>query len=71
MSETLYAEIRLALARLDRTRGNVREQVHSHAELLRLLERGHLVEAETELAAHLAGAERSMTESLRSIESPA
>lgn len=71
MAETLYAEIRLALARLDRTRGNVREQVHSHADLLRLLERGHLVEAETELAAHLAGAERSMTQSLRSIESPA
>jgi DNA-binding GntR family transcriptional regulator len=69
MAESLYAEIRLALGRLDRTRGNVREQAHSHAGLLRLLERGHLDEAEAELAAHLAGAERSMTESLRSIES--
>jgi DNA-binding GntR family transcriptional regulator len=68
MAETLYAEIRLALARLDRTRGNVREQAHSHADLLELLERGRLDDAETELAAHLAGAERSMTESLRSIE---
>jgi DNA-binding GntR family transcriptional regulator len=64
MSESLYAEIRLALAGLDRARGNVREQAHSHADLLRLLERGHLEEAETELAAHLAGAERSLVESL-------
>jgi DNA-binding GntR family transcriptional regulator len=64
MSESLYAEIRLALASLDRVRGNVREQAHSHADLLRLLERGHLEEAEAELAAHLAGAERSLVESL-------
>ena len=70
MAEALYAEIRLALARLDRTRGNVREQAHAHADLLRLLERGHLEEAEAELAAHLAGAERSMLESLAPLESP-
>jgi len=69
MSETLYAEIRLALARLDRARGNVREQAHSHAGLLRLLERGHLAEAEAELADHLAGAERSMVDSLASLGS--
>jgi DNA-binding GntR family transcriptional regulator len=70
MADTLYAEIRLALARLDRTRGNVREQAHSHAHLLGLLEADDLTGAEAELAAHLAGAERSMVESLRSIESP-
>jgi DNA-binding GntR family transcriptional regulator len=64
MSEALYAEIRLALASLDRARGNVREQAHSHGDLLRLLERGHLDEAEADLATHLAGAERSMIESL-------
>ena len=64
MAETLYAEIRLALARLDRTRGNEREQVPSHGDLLRLLERGQLAEAEAELAAHLAGAERSIVGSL-------
>jgi hypothetical protein len=29
-----------------------------------MLERGHLAEAEAELADHLAGAERSMVESL-------
>lgn len=72
MSESLYAEIRLALASLDRARRNVREQAHSHADLLGLLERGRLAEAETELATHLAGAEQSMVESLErgSIQSP-
>jgi DNA-binding GntR family transcriptional regulator len=74
-SESLYAEIRLALAGLDRTRGNVREQAHSHGDLVRLLERGHLAEAEAELAEHLAGAERSLVESIAgradSLDSPA
>jgi DNA-binding GntR family transcriptional regulator len=68
MSESLYAEIRLALARLDRTRGNLREQVHSHADLLGLLESGRIGEAEQELAAHLSGAEKSLVESLNSLE---
>jgi len=63
-ADALYAEIRLALAGLDRARRNVREQAHSHGDLLRLLERGHLAEAEAELEAHLAGAERSLVESL-------
>jgi len=63
-ADALYAEIRLALAGLDRARGNVREQAHSHGDLLRLLERGHLAEAEAELEAHLAGAERWLLESL-------
>jgi DNA-binding GntR family transcriptional regulator len=66
MSESLYAEIRLALASLDRARRNVREQAHSHADLLRLLEDGRLADAEAELATHLAGAEHSMVESLGS-----
>jgi DNA-binding GntR family transcriptional regulator len=70
MSESLYAEIRLALARLDRTRGNVREQVHSHADLVELLERGQVAEAEAELAAHLTGAETSLVDSLRELEVP-
>jgi DNA-binding GntR family transcriptional regulator len=65
-AESLYAEIRLALASLDRARGNAREQAHSHGDLLGLLEGGHLAEAETELAAHLAGAEQSLVESLES-----
>ncbi|MBW8751914.1 MAG: GntR family transcriptional regulator [Propionibacteriales bacterium] len=68
MAESLYAEIRLALARLDRTRGNVREQAHSHAGLVRQLERGHLTEAETDLASHLAGAEQSIVESVAALD---
>jgi DNA-binding GntR family transcriptional regulator len=70
MSETLYAEIRLALARLDRARRNAGEQAHAHAALLALLEDGRVAEAEAELADHLAGAERSMVESLASLDSP-
>jgi DNA-binding GntR family transcriptional regulator len=68
MAESLYAEIRLALARLDRTRGNVREQAHSHADLVGLLERGRVAEAEAELATHLAGAEQSIVESVAALE---
>jgi DNA-binding GntR family transcriptional regulator len=71
MAESLYAEIRLALGRLDRTRGNVREQAHSHAHLLGLLEEGRLVEAEEDLAAHLAGAEQSIVESVAALEARA
>ena len=62
MADALYAEIRLALATVDRTRRNARAQAHSHADLLTLLEEGRLREARTELAAHLADAESSMTE---------
>lgn len=64
MAESLYAEIRLALASVDRARKNVREQAHAHGDLLQLLERGDLAEAEAILAAHLAGAERSLVESI-------
>lgn len=64
MAESLYAEIRLALASVDRARRNAREQAHSHGDLLELLERGDLAEAEAALATHLAGAERSLVDSL-------
>lgn len=64
-SETLYAEIRLALAHLDRARGNTREQAHAHGDLLGLLESGQLAEARESLVAHLAGAEQSLLESVR------
>ena len=69
MAESLYAEIRLALGRLDRIRGNVREQAHSHAHLLDLLEEGRLAEAEEDLATHLAGAEQSIVDSVASLGS--
>ncbi len=65
LAETLYAEIRLALAHLDRVRGNVVEQAHSHGDLLRLLEDGLLDEAAATLVEHLAGAEESLLESVR------
>jgi len=68
MSETLYAEIRLALAHLDRARGNTREQAHAHGDLLELLETGRLDEARESLVLHLAGAEQSLLESVRRLE---
>jgi DNA-binding GntR family transcriptional regulator len=40
MAAALNAEIRLALASVDRTRRDARDQVHSHTELVRLLEAG-------------------------------
>jgi DNA-binding GntR family transcriptional regulator len=64
MAETLYTEIKLALANVDRIRGNAAEQVHSHTDLVELLEGGRLDEAATELRHHLEGAERSMLDSL-------
>ena len=60
----LHAEVRLALAHVDRARGNAAEQVHSHADLLALLERGDLEAAADELAEHLGGAEDSMVEAV-------
>lgn len=65
MAETLYAEIRLALAHLDRARGNTREQAHAHGDLLGLLETGRTAEARTMLVDHLAGAEQSLLESVQ------
>ncbi|MCW2855241.1 MAG: GntR family transcriptional regulator [Marmoricola sp.] len=65
LAETLYAEIRLALAHLDRVRGNVREQAHSHGDLLGLLENGRIADASAALVQHLAGAEESLLESVR------
>jgi DNA-binding GntR family transcriptional regulator len=63
-ADGLYAEIRLALAKVDRVRRNANEQVHSHSHLVRMLERGQVEEATAELRAHLAGAEASMVASL-------
>ena len=64
LAESLTAEIRLALARVDRIRRNAGDQVHSHAALLDLLERGDLDAAEKELADHLEHAETSMLTAL-------
>ena len=65
VADSLHAEVRLALAHVDRARGNATEQVHSHADLLSLLERSDLEAAADELADHLSGAEASMLEAIR------
>ena len=64
VAESLHAEVRLALAHVDRARGNATEQVHSHADLLSLLEKHDLEAAAHELADHLGGAEQSMLEAI-------
>ena len=64
-TDALHAEVRVALAHVDRARGNAAEQVHSHSHLLDLLEEGRLDDAAAELEAHLAEAESSMIEEVR------
>jgi DNA-binding GntR family transcriptional regulator len=64
LAETLTAEIRLALAKVDRIRRNAGEQVHSHQNLLELLEAGDLDGAVAELVDHLQHAETSMLTAL-------
>jgi DNA-binding GntR family transcriptional regulator len=64
LAESLTAEIRLALARVDRIRRNAGEQVHSHGALLDLLDRGDLDGAVRELTRHLHDAETSMLTAL-------
>lgn len=59
-AESLYAEIRLALARVDRIRRNAAEQVVSHTRLVDLLESGDTEATLAELTAHLEGAQRSL-----------
>jgi DNA-binding GntR family transcriptional regulator len=61
-TEALHSEVRLALAQVDRSRGNAAEQVHSHSHLLELMEDARLEDAAKELTEHLADAEHSMTE---------
>ena len=64
LAESLTAEIRLALAKVDRIRRNAADQVHSHETLLDLLEAGEVEAAADELARHLADAETSMLTAL-------
>lgn len=68
VADSLYAEVRLALAHVDRARGNAVEQVHSHVDLVGLLAAGRVEEAVAELADHLAGAEASMLEAIESMD---
>ena len=64
LAESLTAEIRLALAQVDRIRRNKADQVHSHGLLLELLEAGDVEGAAAELSRHLDHAETSMLASL-------
>ena len=64
LAETLTAEIRLALAKVDRIRRNAGDQVHSHRTLLDLLDAGDVDAAADELARHLEHAETSMLTAL-------
>ncbi len=60
----LHGEIRLTLAHVDRVRGNARQQVAAHRELLDLLEAGRGEEAVQALREHLHGARASLDAAL-------
>jgi DNA-binding GntR family transcriptional regulator len=64
LAESLTAEIRLALAKVDRIRRNSRDQVHSHESLVSLLEAGEVDAAVASLERHLRDAETSMRTAL-------
>jgi len=64
-ADALNAEIRLALAHVDRVRRNAREQVAEHRELVDLLERGDVAAAVRELEHHLEHAEQSLVTAIR------
>jgi DNA-binding GntR family transcriptional regulator len=64
MAESIVAELRLALAQIDRVRRNARDQAGSHHHLLDLLEAGDVDTAVAELGAHLHGAEDAIIERL-------
>ncbi len=64
MAESLYAELRLALAQVDRDRRNAPEQAGSHTRLVDLLESGDVEATVAELDRHLAGAEVAILERL-------
>lgn len=64
LAESLTAEIRLALAKVDRIRRNAEEQVHSHEALVDLVDGGDVEGAVRELGRHLEHAEASMLTAL-------
>ncbi len=64
MQEDLVAELKLALAQVDRIRRNAHDQADAHAALVRLLERDDLDAAHAFLVQHLADAEDEIIEAL-------
>ena len=65
MAESVVAELRLALAQIDRVRRNARDQAGTHHHLLDLLESGEIERAITELGEHVHGAEDAIIERLQ------
>ena len=64
MAESVVAELRLALAQIDRVRRNARDQAGEHHHLLDRMESGDVEGAVAELAHHLSGAEDAIIERL-------
>jgi DNA-binding GntR family transcriptional regulator len=64
MAAALHAELRLALAQVERDRRNASDQVAAHALLVDLLESGDVDRAEAELRRHLADGEAAILERL-------
>jgi DNA-binding GntR family transcriptional regulator len=65
MAESIVAEMRLALAQIDRVRRNARDQAGTHHHLLDLLESGDIEAAVAELGDHVHGAESAIIERLQ------
>jgi DNA-binding GntR family transcriptional regulator len=64
MAAALHAELRLALAQVERASRNASDQVAAHQVLVDLLESGETEEAEAELERHLADGEAAILERL-------
>lgn len=64
MAESLYAELRLALAQVDRERRDAPDQAGSHTRLVQLLEAGDIEATVEELERHLDDAEVAILERL-------
>lgn len=71
MAELLIAELKVALAQIDRMRRNAHDQAGSHLRLLDLLDRGDVDAAVTDLEHHLAEAEVALLAALDGGRSPA
>jgi DNA-binding GntR family transcriptional regulator len=67
MAESLSAELKLALAQIDRVRRNAHDQAGSHTHLVRLLERGDVEAAAADIEQHLARAEVDILEAFRTV----
>ncbi len=67
MAASLVAELKVALAQIDRTRRNAHDQAGSHTHLWELLEAGDIDAATADLEVHLAGAEVAIRQALTQV----